>query len=366
MNELDILGFNPQDVFNHEDTPHASGNQNIYKPRPADSKTDDGIYHSTIKIIYNPFDVKNSILEQQAYAMQDKDGWFTVVSKLTINDTSCPIFTAWKKCRYAAEGTVLNEQHKKGIFQKRFSRYVLIQVMEDKNNPNLVGQYMFWKLPKSVYEILNAKTNPSKDSGRAAIPVMDFLFGREIYLEVHPGPDDPKQPDRKIREISYIGEISEDIVSCKNPDGTPLLNAEEQQVLDNYIAAMKEVWRSRDPEFRAAKTQEINAMENTKKLGEIYRNVLEKIKGFAPNLIEELGYHDWTPEQSARVQKWIDIVLKGEDPATYGDVTVDPTPDANPFLNSQETSNTYTGTETATPVFPTPAPETNADDELPF
>ena len=39
MNELDILGFNPQDLFNHEETPHTSGNQNIYKPRPADSKT---------------------------------------------------------------------------------------------------------------------------------------------------------------------------------------------------------------------------------------------------------------------------------------------------------------------------------------
>ena len=359
MNELDILGFNPQDLFNREETPHTSGNQNIYKPRPADSKTDDGIYHSTIKIIYNPFDVKNSILEQQSYAMQDKDGWFTVVSKLTNNDTSCPIFTAWKKCRYAAEGTVLNEQHKKGIFQKRFSRYVLIQVMEDKNNPDLVGQYMFWKLPKSVYEIINAKMNPSKDSGRAPVPVMDFLFGREIYLEVHPGPDDRNAPERKLREISYMGEISEDIVSCTNPDGSPLLNAEEQQVLDTYVSAMKEVWRSRDPEFRMNKTKEINAQENTKKLGEIYKRVLEQIKSFAPNLIEELGYKEWTDEQKKRVQNWIDIVLQGEDPATYGDVTTDPTPDDDPFgLSSTSTSQTT----------PAPAPTIAEEDEseLPF
>lgn len=361
MNELDILGFNPQDLFNREETPHASGNQNIYKPRPADSKTEDGIYHSTIKIIYNPFDVKNSILEQQSYAMQDKDGWFSVVSKLTNNDTSCPIFTAWKKCRYAAEGTVLNEQHKKGIFQKRFSRYVLVQIMEDKNNPDLVGQYMFWKLPKSVYEVINAKMNPSKDSGRAPVPVMDFLFGREIYLEVHPGPDDRNAPERKLREISYMGEISEDIVSCKNPDGSPLLNAEEQVVLDTYVSAMKEVWRSRDPEFRLNKTKEINAQENTKKLGEIYKRVLENIKSFAPNLIEELGYKEWTDEQKARVQNWIDIVLKGEDPATFGNVNTDPNPADDPFGLSSAS------TPAAAPAAPAPVPVPVEDDtELPF
>lgn len=37
MNDLDILGFNPQDLFVKEETPHSSGNQYIYKPRPADS-----------------------------------------------------------------------------------------------------------------------------------------------------------------------------------------------------------------------------------------------------------------------------------------------------------------------------------------
>jgi len=359
MNEVDILGFNPQDLFNRPETPHTSGNQNIYKPRPADSKSEDGVYRATIKIIYNPFDVKNSILEQQSYAMQDKDGWFTVVSKLTNNDTSCPIFTAWKKCRYAAEGTPLNEQHKKGIFQKRFARYVLVQIMQDNNNPDLVGRYMFWKLPKSIFDIINAKMNPAKESGRAPIPVMDFLFGREIYLEVIPGPDDKNAPERKLREISYMGEISEDIVSCKNPDGSDILNAEEKAVLDTYIAAMKEVWRSRDPEFRMQKTAEINASENTKKLGAIYKQVLEKIKSFAPNLIEELGYNEWSEETTKRVQNWIDIVLKGEDPATYGAEPAD-TPDNDPFgLTSTPVQ------PTATPE-PTPVEATTEDDELPF
>ena len=154
-----------------------------------------------------------------------------------------------------------------------------------------------------------------------------------------------------------MGEISEDIVSCTNPDGSPLLNAEEQQVLNTYINTMKEVWRSRDPEFRISKTKEINAQENTKKLGEIYKRVLEKIKSFAPNLVEELGYKEWTDEQKARVQNWIDIVLKGEDPATYGDINTDPTPDDDPFGLSS----------TPTPAATTPAQTVEEEDsELPF
>ena len=155
-----------------------------------------------------------------------------------------------------------------------------------------------------------------------------------------------------------MGEISEDIVSCTNPDGSPLLNAEEQQVLNTYVNTMKEVWRSRDPEFRISKTKEINAQENTKKLGEIYKRVLENIKSFAPNLIEELGYKEWTDEQKKRVQNWIDIVLKGEDPATYGNVNTDPAPDDDPFGLSS--ANTPTA-----PAAATPAVE-EEESELPF
>ena len=123
---------------------------------------------------------------------------------------------------------------------------------------------------------------------------------------------------------------------------------------------MKEVWRSRDPEFRISKTKEINAQENTKKLGEIYKRVLENIKSFAPNLIEELGYKEWTDEQKKRVQNWIDIVLKGEDPVTYGNVNTDPTPDDDPFgLSSSSTPSA--------PAAATPASAVEEEEsELPF
>ena len=365
-NENDILGFDPSqlNVFN-EPEQKSAGDPLIYRTRPADSKSEDGIYRSTIKIIYNPFDFRKSVLEQQTYAMQDKDGWFTIVSSLTVNDTkSCPVFNAWKKCRYAEEGSPLYMQQApkdkggKALFDKRFARYVTIQVLEDENQPELVGKYLFWKLPKSIWDIINAKMNPT-DAKKSSIPVMDFLFGRSIDIEVTPGPDDKNAPERKTRETKYMGELSDECVSCVNPDGSPLLNDDEQEVLDEYISAMKKVWKSKDPDERKALNAEIAASENTKELKKIYTKVLDQIKAVCPNLIEHLGYKEIDSEKMKRVQAWIDIVLAGNDPAS--------TVEAPASINSVGTSTSATpskGSEDSAPV--TPAVESEDDDDLPF
>lgn len=323
MTEAEILGFDPTSlsIFN-EPEEKSSSNPLIYRTRPADSKSEDGIYRSTIKVVYNPHNFKNSIIEQQSYAMNDENGFFSVVSSLTVNDTDCPIFKAWKKCRYSEAGSTLNKQclakkdGGKELFDKRYARYAVVQILEDKNQPDLVGKYLFWKLPKSIWTLINSKMNPSKESNKSPIPIMDFLFGRSIDIEVKPGPDDPKNPERKTREISYEGELSEDAVSCINPDGSPLLNTEEQNVLDEYVSAMNKVWKSKDASERERLLTEINASPNKVKLQEIYKKKLEEIKSVCPNIEEHLSYKEWTPEVKVRVEKWINVVLSGNDPAT--------------------------------------------------
>jgi hypothetical protein len=136
LNENEILGFDPTqlDIFNQSDTPKSAGNPLIYRTRPADSVSEDGVYRCTIKVVYNPFNLRQSVLEQQSYGLQDADGWFTVVSSLTNNDTSCPIFKAWKKCHFAdpkkdEHSKMLWKQAAKleeggfALFDKRFARY---------------------------------------------------------------------------------------------------------------------------------------------------------------------------------------------------------------------------------------------------
>lgn len=381
MSEIDdILGFDPQDLsVNNQEKETRSGNPLIYHTRPADSKSDDGIYRSTIRVIYCPFDFKQSIFEQQTYSLRDTNGYFEVITSLTANDKNCPIFKAWKTCHYADPSKETDPKKKvfldtlrkqaltkqeggKQLFDKRFARYVTIQVIEDNNQPDLVGKYMFYKLPKAILTMINNKQSPTSDK-KAKIPVMDFLFGRAIEIEVKPGPDDPQQPDRKFREVSYENsEVSDDIVSVTYPDGRPILDSDEQLVLDAYIREMQDkVWREKDPMKRAENEKAIRASETARKLGAIYKNVLAEIKTFCPNLVDEFSFKPWTPEVTKRVQDWIDIVLAGNDPTLPQGPTV---------ITSTNVDNTVANAATpasSTPVAPvTPSVSEPEDDDLPF
>lgn len=321
MNENDVLGFDPSQLSNYVqgEKPSNSGNSLIYHTRPEEAKSEDGVYRSTIKIIYNPFDLANSTFEQQAYWLEDADGGFLVVSSLTNNDTNCPIFKAWKKCRYAEPGSILWKQQAAGkeggkeLFNKRFNRYCVIQVMSDKNHPELEGKYMFMKMPKSIYETVKQKENPAKESGKCPIPIRDFLFGRTIDLEVKPG-EGPKGSMEYKRGTSYFCEISDDTACCTNPDKSPLLDAEQKAVVNTYVNAMREVWKEKDPITRESLRAQVNADPNTAKLRAFYPSIIAKIKEFCPNLVEEFKYKEWEPAVAERVQKWIDCVLAGNTP----------------------------------------------------
>lgn len=318
---LDILGFSADDLdINKPQESKSFGNENIYKPKPANSKSEDGVYRAQIKVVYNPFNLKKSVIEQQSYGLQDAAGFFSVVSSLTNNDKNCPIFKAWKVCHFSQDPKMQNQalskdKGGKGLFDKRYARYVLIQVIDDPNAPELNGKYMVWKAPKAIWEMISGKQSPTNPS-KAPIPVMDFLFGRAIDLEITPGPDDKAHPERKTREISYsTSEITEDVVSVINPDGTPILSSEDQEILDTYVEEMtKKVWKQKDPDARKAAQAEIDASDNTKTLRKLYVGVLGKIKEIAVDLEKEIGYHEWSDEMKARVQRWIDTVLAGNDP----------------------------------------------------
>jgi hypothetical protein len=366
MNENDILGFDPaQLTVNAPQEPSSTGNSLIYRARPAESKSEDGIYRASIRVIYNPFSLKDSVLEQQSYAMQDQNGFFTAISSLTNNDKSCPIFKAWKQCHFSNDPKLKKQAELKPAgyqrFEKRYARYVTIQVIEDINHPELNGQFLLWKCPKSVWDLINNKQNPASDK-KAKIPVMDFLFGRQIDLEVTPGPDDKANPERKTREISYsTTEISDEIVSVTDPQGKSLLTSDEQDILDTYIEEMtKKVWKEKDPAVRAQNEAEIRQEENTKQLGAIYKKVLDKIKTFCPNLVEELGYHPWSDELAARVQNWINIILQGNDPAQATPAALTGT--AVAAVDSQ-VANPAPQVATPTPQVATPVSD---NDDLPF
>lgn len=372
-----ILNFDPRKLVQPVENSNSSSYDDglTYKCNPKLSKSEDGHYRATIKVIYNPHNIADSVVERQVYSMNDEHGWFEAVSVLSNNSYDCPIFQAWlplyrsknpEEQRWALPAT----KGGTGWFNKRNERWVTIQVIEDKNQPELQGKYMLWKIPTFVWKLIDNKQAPSVESGKPSIPVMDFLIGRAVSLEVTPGPDDPSDPTRKNREIKYdLSELTEDPVACTNPDGSSLLTDEQEEILEKYLSCLKKIWKERDVEKRNQMYEQLAENEITKKFSDFYNgNIIETIASFCPNVKEERQYKGWDDALTERVNKWLAKVTKGIDPQQVVNETAESVNTATvavgpaPTVTAQAVSKPAAQSKPQVKV--TQAPE--EDDELPF
>ena len=350
----DIMGFDPSNLSAFQEPVNANSfDANVYKTNPVKlSKAEDGHYRSKVRVIYNPFDVKRSIVPQATYFIQDSEGSLLVRSKLGNGDKTCPIFTSWKKLWFS--GDEAKKQWAREMYDKTESQWVLVQILEDENQPELVGKIMVWKLPKAIFNKMTAKMNPSPESKKSPVPVMDYLIGLPLDLDVAPGPDDPKAPERKQREISYdLCDFDTEYAPIINVDGTPLFDDEELELIDSYVTAKNDFAKAKSEAKKAAAQKAIEGLVPQIKV--LYKKALEYMKENALDLEKECGYQEWDENTSKRVQNWIDVVATMQNPKT---VTV----------------NEVVSPTTAAPVteeFTDPAmevmTETNSsDDDLPF
>ena len=307
------MGFNPADLSVFKEETKVDFNQNIYKTNPKDSKSEDGNYRSRIRVIYNPSDIKQSIVKQATYAMTDQDGFFMVKSKLGNGDKDCPIFKSWKKLWFSGDEN--KKEWAKKMYEKTESQWVLVQIIEDTNRPELVGQIKVMKLPKAIYTKMTALMNPAPESKKTPIPVMDYIFGRVLEMDVAPGPDDPTQPSRKQREISYdLCAFEADPTPVIKVDGTPFFTDDELELIDLYNTAKNDLLKAKT-EKKKADAQAI-LTENTDKIRELYGKVVAYLKDNAIDLVKECTYQPWDEATEKRVQNWIDIVATMHDPKT--------------------------------------------------
>lgn len=306
-----VMGFNPADLSVFKEDTKTEFNQNVYKPNPKDSKSEDGNYRSRIRVIYNPNDLNQSIVKQATYAMNDQDGFFMVKSKLGNGDKDCPIFKSWKRLWFSGDEN--KKDWAKKMYEKTESQWVLVQVIEDNNRPELVGQIKVMKLPKAIYTKMTALMNPAPETKKTPVPVMDYIFGRVLEMDVAPGPDDPANPSRKQREISYdLCSFEADPTPVIKVDGTPLFSDEELELIDLYNGARNDLLKAKtDKKKQEAQTV---LVENRDKVKELYGKVVSYLKENSIDLVKECTYQPWDEATEKRVQNWIDIVATLNDP----------------------------------------------------
>jgi hypothetical protein len=245
--------------------------------------------------------------------MKDADGFFMVKSKLGNGDKDCPLFKGWKKLWFSGDDS--KKEWAKQMYDKSESQWCLVQILEDVNRPELTGQIKVMKLPKAIFVKLTALMNPAPETKKAPVPVMDYIFGRELEMDVTPGPDDPQHPERKQREIKYdLCQFGNDPTPIIKTDGTQLFTDEELELIENFNNARNDVAKAKTEKKKAEAQALIN--ENTPAIRELYVKAIEYLKANALDLVKECTYQPWDETTTARVQNWIEIVDAMEDPAT--------------------------------------------------
>ena len=319
----DVMGLDPTSLDVFQEKPQSKGNVNIYRTNPALSKAEDGHYHSKVRILYNPFNLKRSIVHQAAYVIKDTQGTLIVKSALGDGNRDCPLFKGWKALHFAKiqgpDGKLVEDTKKKewgdSMYEKNETDWVLVQILEDDNQPELVGQIKVMKLPKVIFTKLTAKMNPSADSKKAPVAVMDYLIGLPLEMDVTPGPDDPKNPQRKQREISYdLCDFDTDYAPITRIDGTPLFTDEELEQIDAFNEIKNKINKAKTDKAKADAQKELAGMTDSVKA--LYQKALDYLKDEAHiiNLEDECGYTPWNPEVSTRVANWIKLVSELKDP----------------------------------------------------
>jgi len=383
-----VMGFNPADAvagvaFQTEKT--GQFNKNIYKTNPASQDitlvSEDGHYYSKVKVLMNPFNLDKPkaqqahVVHQARYNMRDAQGFFTAVSSLSVGDKECPLFKGFKKLHYARiadeKGQLVEDTEKvewaKKMFDKSESDWCLVQVIEDENRPDLVGQILMMKLPKAIMNRLQAKMNPT-DKTKTKQPLMDYIFGPVLEMNVVPGPDDPSQPSRKSREVSYdLCDFATDPTPIIKTDGTQFFTDEEIELIDEYNnyqeaynKALSDAAKAKTETLKNKAVAKMEEAEGNKEalrsqIRPLYARAIEYVKANALNLEAEVANYHWDAQLTARVNAWLTKVLAMKNPEIL-DIDEEGSVKEQPAAEKQEAA-------------PEPAPTFSAaapGDDLPF
>lgn len=312
--ELDqLMGYesNPFQIFPSTTTEVTV--DDVYRTSPKDSKSEDGHYHAKVRLLYNVYNRARTIVHSVVYNLRDDDGWFNVNSLLGENDPAspffknfkdCPLFKAWKRFHFS------DDPKKQEIADKYFSKdekdWIMVQVIEDKNRPELVGKFLPWKLPRAVAQKLQAKVEPSKESGRVPVNVLDLLMGRILDIDVVPGPSDKSQPDRYYRETKYdLCEFDTEVFPIIKTDGTPYFTEAEIETIEKYDKKLTAIAKMKTPEEQKNAYGLLKANALYAQVREMMQRAYEYVKDNCKDLVEVKGYQPWSEDLTARVNSYI-------------------------------------------------------------
>ena len=177
MSNLDIFNLDAEAFVTKTAQQGGGKDLEFYKPYPEDGK--DGVYKSLIRFVPNPVDPAKSKVHKYYVYLNDPvsgDG-FSVDCPSTVGKKSILKDLFWKlKNSHSAADQELAKK-----FSRKEDFYSLIQIVQDKNKPELEGKVMIFKFGKKLNDMIEAQLQP--EYGDPCNPY-DHFEGREFAVSV--------------------------------------------------------------------------------------------------------------------------------------------------------------------------------------
>lgn len=208
MSNLDIFNLDVDNFVTKTKTTESKESE-FYKPYPESGK--DGVYKSLIRFLPNVAEPsKSKIHKYYVYLTDPASGdSFSVDCPSTVGKKSIlkDIFWKLKNSHSAADQELAKS------FSRKEDYYSLVQIVQDKNNPELEGKIMIFKFGKKLNDMLEAQLKP--EYGEPCNP-FDLFSGK--LFSVH---------SRKVGEwnnydlCSFVGDKCAIEIDGKRMEKTP-------------------------------------------------------------------------------------------------------------------------------------------------
>ena len=177
MSNLDIFNLDAEAFVTPTAKQGAGKDLEFYKPYPEDGK--DGVYKSLIRFVPNPANpAKSKIHKYYVYLNDPVSGnSFSVDCPSTVGKRSILKDLFWKlKNSHSAADQELAKK-----FSRKEDYYSLVQIVQDKNKPELEGKIMIFKFGKKLNDLVEAQLQP--EYGDPSNP-FDLFEGKLFAVQV--------------------------------------------------------------------------------------------------------------------------------------------------------------------------------------
>lgn len=207
------VDFSMFDMSNQSFVKNETNESEFYKPDA--TKSQNGTYEALVRFIPYIKDKRMSLIEKYTAFIADPitDDKRTLDSLRTLGKEEgrkCPIVKTFFKVRESKDASIKAHED---MFKQKQVYYALVQILEDKQNPDLVGQIKIMKFGPKLKVHYDNEEQPKK--GKARNP-FDIIKGRPFFLDVR-----MVEKYNNYDSCKFI-DVDEDCVGNVMLDGKPI------------------------------------------------------------------------------------------------------------------------------------------------